>query len=257
MAGVAVALLAGTTAATAQPDYRRLELEVIREHNLARTKPRDYAAHLRELRRYYDGRFLARPGQTRLLTHEGIAALDEAIRFLERQPATPALLRSEGMSHGARDHVEDRGPTAELGHVGSDGSRPWDRIARYGTWLGTAAENIAYGPATGREVVVQLIIDDGVHDRGHRTNIFTGAFRVAGVACGPHVTYLVMCVVTYAEGYEEAEPGANSQQPPRPTPTLSLRQQGHPHVPIFPQPAARGVTDLIGREPTYQRLVVQ
>lgn len=193
-------------AGRAQVDYRQLELDVMREHNLARTKPWIYADHLRRLEALYEGKVFSRPGQVPWITQEGASAVEEAIRFLERQPALPPVIRSTGMSRGARDHVENRGPDAELGHVGSDGSRPWDRISRYGTWSGTTAENISYGPATGRDVVSQLIIDDGVPERGHRRNIFTRAFRVVGVACGPHAEYGVMCVVTYAEGYEEQPP---------------------------------------------------
>jgi len=49
-----------------------------------------------------------------------------------------------------------------------------------------AAEGIACGPETAREVIVQRLIDDGVLDRGHRDNIFDPRFGVAGAAGGPH-----------------------------------------------------------------------
>ncbi len=74
-----------------------------------------------------------------------------------------------------------------------------DRIARYGVWLGTMSENIDYGSRTARRVVISLLVDDGVPGRGHRTNIFAPASRYAGVACGPHRTYGVMCVTDFAE----------------------------------------------------------
>lgn|GEM_PF-4134520 len=53
-------------------------------------------------------------------------------------------------------------------------------------WDVAAAEGIACGPETAREVIVQRLIDDGVLDRGHRDNIFDPRFGVAGAAGGPH-----------------------------------------------------------------------
>ncbi len=80
------------------------------------------------------------------------------------------------MSSGARDHVRDSGPRGRTEHVGTDGSNPWDRVNRYGSWLVAMGENIAYGsyePSDAHQVVMQLIIDDGVRGRGHRDNIFS------------------------------------------------------------------------------------
>jgi uncharacterized protein YkwD len=70
-------------------------------------------------------------------------------------------------------------------------------------WTGSIGENISYGPDDGLEVVLQLIIDDGVPDRGHRANIFSPDFRLAGVACGPHPTFRTVCVIDFAGGTRE------------------------------------------------------
>lgn len=195
------------TAGRQADDLSRLEAEIVREHNLARRDPGAYAAYLEELLPYFDGRLLRLPGEIALRTREGASAVREAIAFLRRQDSVGTLAASRGMTRGARDHVRDSGPRGRLQHVGTDGSNSWDRVNRYGSWQNTIGENLsfgAYGPADARDVVMHLIIDDGVRDRAHRDNLFNPAFHIIGVACGPHARYEAMCVMVYAGGYEES-----------------------------------------------------
>jgi uncharacterized protein YkwD len=193
------------------PELRRalspLERGIVTEHNLARTDPRAYADHLREFREFFDGNLIRIPGQTAaILTREGAGAVDEAIDFLMAVDPAPSLTPSEGMSRGAADHVRDQGPEGDTGHDGSDGSTPGDRIDRHGFWNMIFAENLAYGPDRAREVVMGLIIDDGVPDRGHRTNIFDPRLRIIGVACGAHEVFRSMGVMDYAGEFTEGSP---------------------------------------------------
>ena len=181
----------------------RLESEVLAELNLARQNPKRYARFLEREKTFYVGRYLQRPGEVKILTMEGVSAVDEAIRFLLSAKKISPLKLSRGMSLGARDHVRDQGFKGSLGHKGSDGSLPWDRVSRYGKWKTTVGENIAYGRDTARDIVMGLIIDDGVADRGHRKNNFNSNFKIAGIAVGHHKTYGTMCVITFAGGFEE------------------------------------------------------
>lgn len=181
-----------------------IEEAVVREVNLARTDPRLYAKFTRQWRPYYDGNLRKAPGHNPVRTTEGVAAIDEAILYLESVAPVQPLIRSEGMSEGARDHVDNTGPAGDIGHTGSDGSVVGDRVNRYGTWHRRVGENISYGGDDAREFVMRLIIDDGVANRGHRTNVFAPDFRYIGVAFGYHATYKTMCVMTLAAEYVEA-----------------------------------------------------
>jgi len=204
---LAGALFSATGAAALTPEAREeMARQMLAETNVARSAPQRYAGYLRELRRYFVGRGYLVPGATALVvTTEGAAALDEAIRFLERQQPLPPLAWSSGLAHGAADLVRDQGLSGEIGHTGNRSGDMRERIERHGTWQGRIAENIGYGPDTARQMVMQLIIDDGVPERGHRKNIFSSAFKVAGAACGAHAVYRTMCVMEFATGFTKGK----------------------------------------------------
>lgn len=199
------------SAAEAVPSLSPLEQEVAREINLARTQPKAYAAFIEKLRPNYvrgtgqeaGGRIITSDGKrTRIITAEGPQALNEAVAFLRATPPLPALSVSPGMSRGAKDHAIEQQRTGALSHVGRDGSQPGDRANRYGRWSTAFSENIAYGIEGARAMIIALIIDDGLPDRGHRTNIFHGQARWLGVGCSPPPGRLV-CVTTFAGQYRE------------------------------------------------------
>jgi uncharacterized protein YkwD len=182
-----------------------LEREIIREINLARIAPKDYALFLEQFKKYYHEKLIKLPNETPIITKEGVGALIEATRFLRSTKPVPLLHLSKGMSWGARDHVKDLSLSGASQHRGSDKNQPWDRVNRYGTWQKVIGENISFGHDRARNIVMSLIIDDGVPHRGHRKNIFNSDFRVIGVACGEHPNYKTVCVITLAGGYIEKE----------------------------------------------------
>ncbi|MFN2566626.1 MAG: CAP domain-containing protein [Gemmatimonadaceae bacterium] len=198
---------------TASTCCTALERGVLEELNRARTNPARFAAELEARLPHFRGSIYRRPGaEVGVRTVEGAAAVREAVRVLRATRPLAALRLSHGMSAGAADHVRDHGPRGGMGHAGRDGSTPAARVNRYGRWFGVISENIQYGrAANAHEVIADLVIDDGVSDRGHRRNALDPAVRVAGVSCGSHATYGQMCVIVHASDYSErAQPGVGS-----------------------------------------------
>jgi uncharacterized protein YkwD len=138
-----------------------------------------------------------------VITDEGVAAVDEAIRILDRQRPLSPLTWSSGLASAAMELVRDGGTTGDIGHTGRRSGGMKERIERHGAWQGGLGENISYGYDDARLVVMQLIVDDGVPDRGHRKILLNDSFGTAGVACGPHAGYGSMCVIDFAGSFRE------------------------------------------------------
>ncbi len=130
--------------------------------------------------------------------------VDEAITFLRRQPALPPLRWAEGLARSGAELVRAQAKSKETGH-GSGRMSMSRRIQRNGQWTIAIGEAISYGPYTadrGRDVIAQLIVDDGVPSRGHRKTLYDNDYRLAGVSCGPHPIFATACVIDFAGGEE-------------------------------------------------------
>lgn len=168
--------------------------------NFARGNPHGLADELEKRLAHYDGMYYTLPGQKTVTTVEGAGAVRAAIERLRAlQPMGP-LAAVPSMCLPARDHVKTQGPIGKTGHEGPDGSDPFTRMQRYAGYT-VAAENIDYGHYMGSEIVIALVIDDGIFHRGHFNNIFNPEFNQVGIATGPHDYYVNMCVHTYATGW--------------------------------------------------------
>jgi hypothetical protein len=172
---------------------------VVAELNYARTQPQVYAGLIQQWAAYFRGRMLMLPRTVAVMTNEGVPAVWEAVRDLKATKPMGALSEFAPLDLAADDLVRDEGPRGGRGHVGSDGSQPWDRMRRHANGLTGFGEANAYGPNDARSVVIGLLVDDGVPSRGHRHGLLNPIFRYAGVGYGRHTTFGVMCVIDLAK----------------------------------------------------------
>lgn len=189
------------------------ERELLDEMNFARTRPAEYAAHLEKLKPYYSGNLFTQPGRQAVTTQEGWRAVDEAIRFLRALKPLQPFAVSDGMCSGAGELVRDQARSGTTGHKGSDGSFCEQRVTRYGSWVSPIGENLSYGNYSARERVIQLLIDDGFANRGHRKRLLDPGYKVAGVSCGTHPSEGGLCVITIAGGFNDKAAAGNTKAP--------------------------------------------
>jgi uncharacterized protein YkwD len=179
-----------------------IEKDVILEMNKVRRNPKKYAElYIKPTLKYYSGKNYSVPGQITIVTQEGTTAVNGCVSALSSSKSVGLLTAEKGIWLAAKDHAVDQSKTGKTGHNGSDGSNPFQRMERYGGGYTTVGENCAYGPNSGRDIVVQFLIDDGVPSRGHRKNIMNGAFTQTGLSIQTHPQFRYCCVIDYAKEY--------------------------------------------------------
>jgi hypothetical protein len=179
-----------------------LERQVIHELNKVRSNPKRYAEeYMEELRAFFEGKVYTYPGRTPINSAEGIFPLNECIGILKKTDPMPILEPAEGLAKAANLLTEEQQKHGGIGHISRNGSTPQSRMERFGDWYNCSAEDITYGSFEARQIVITLLIDDGVPSRGHRQNILSPCFRFAGVSFNGHPTYHSMCVIDYAGDY--------------------------------------------------------
>jgi uncharacterized protein YkwD len=87
------------------------------------------------------------------------------------------LQRASELDRAARSHSEEMAQGDFLGHAGSDGSNPAQRMQAAGYQWYTWAENVAAGYPS-----AQAVVDAWMNSPGHRTNILSPSFKEIGIA---------------------------------------------------------------------------
>ncbi len=184
-------------------DETPLPENILRELNAVRTNPKEYAEKIISPRLQYFIGSVYTGGKVFLQTQEGKTAVLECITALNNTQPMNELALETGLTKAAQGLADDQAEHGITGHTGSDGSDLVQRINRFGEWSGSCGENCAYGTKTAREIVVQLLIDDGVPSRGHRKNILNPAFQKVGTGFSDEnqAPYGAVSVMDFAAEY--------------------------------------------------------
>ena len=179
-----------------------MDKQIFEIHNNIRKNPKSLVKDLEEMLTKFDGLLLKRDAKVTLRTKEGEAAVKEAIEYLNKQSPIGPLKWSEEIQKAAGDHTKDIGPRGLIQHDSSDGkSGVKDRLRKYGNVVSCYGENLSFHCDEAKAVLIQLIVDDGVINRGHRENIFNPEFNVVGINTGEHKDFGTMTCLDYAGGF--------------------------------------------------------
>ena len=180
-------------------NYEEIEKELFQLHNELRTKPQNFLPRLRDLLSHFKDKVFTVPEEEPIQTFEGIKAVEEAIEFIKKQKPVPELTLNDDITKACKDHIEDIGPKGMTTHEGSERSNISDRLEKYCEWDGSIAENMDFGFKKAENIILNMIIDDGVKERFQRMNLFNPDFKKIGIAVGEHKIYGICAVVGYCK----------------------------------------------------------
>jgi len=132
---------------------------------------------------------------------DGVAGLEELIRYLEGLKPMKALALVPELSTACLDLVEIQGPQGLEGTEGETDEERKARFFRYGkTTGGIASQVVCYGAFMPVHVVLNLLLDDGQKDRPKRRELLNPEWGVMGIHAGRHTKKAFMVVCLFAHG---------------------------------------------------------
>ena len=122
-------------------------------------------------------------------------AYKEAIEFLKNQKPINIIEYDEEASKVAQDYSKFLSNSKE--DQVEDESQIEQRVEKYLEYDYSISENIDFGGSTGIEVIVNLLVDDGIKNRTHRDNLFSDKYEYYGVGVFEHPEYDYCTVIDY------------------------------------------------------------
>lgn len=116
-------------------------------------------------------------------------------RDLRKTEKLPLLYPEKDLTSIAQGHATLSGKTGHVGHKNFN--------KRFEPFMGNpytnVAENASYGHARAIDIVLTLLIDDGVRNLGHRVNTLNPEFNSVGVAIREHSRFRFNCVIDFGK----------------------------------------------------------
>ena len=160
------------------------EKDVLYYMNLARINPSKFEKevlnpYLKESRKF-------KPKYVKTLKNE----------LRKTKPTQPLMYRSD-LFEFAQHHAKTTGKAGKVGHSSVKFKSYKNRTKKLIKTYLTVGENIQYGLNDAKAIVIDLLIDEGVKDLGHRKNILDSEYEYASVSIQPHKKFGYNCVIEF------------------------------------------------------------
>lgn len=159
------------------------EKEVIYLMNLARLDGKLFAET-------YVQEYINNP-QNKVKKNQYTASL---ISDLKNHKGAEPLLPQQDLFNCAKNHAEETGKKGTMGHQNYS-----KRFKQFAPRYKYTAENCDYGNDKALEIVMSLLIDEGVPNKGHRKNILNKEFLSVGVSIQPHTKWYHTAVMCFGD----------------------------------------------------------
>lgn len=138
-------------------------------------------------------------GRSTLRTNEGVVAVIDAIEFLKKQKPVKPIRWSNLMAEASKAHTLDIGPLGLITHQSTqDGVDTKARLRKFGKIINCYGESMSFNCINAKEVMMQLLVDDGSKSRGQRLSIFNDNFNIMSCFTGPHLDFESMTTINYS-----------------------------------------------------------
>ena len=98
----------------------------------------------------------------------------------------------------ARLHALDMGQSGKMGHNSSTGKKYFQRVDSLTNKYSFLKENCQYGYNKGIDILIDLLIDEGITDYGHRKALLDPKIEFIGVSIEKHKTYKYNCIMEFS-----------------------------------------------------------
>jgi hypothetical protein len=172
-----------------------IEIQLLKEHNKIRNSPSLYIPILAQTKKLFrKNNVLHFYKEMPFKTYEGLETIDEAINFLSTQKPLKSFILSSELIKSSKDIAYELGTNGIVNH---SKNLP-QYIEKYCEWGGMLCENIDFGTKQAENIMIKLLLNDGIKERFQRLNIFKPELKYIGISQNSHIKYGICTVIHYA-----------------------------------------------------------